>query len=332
MATTVYYNEFEPYPAWWLSNLTAAGALPRGYIDTSDIRDVRSANLEGYNHCHFFAGIGGWPYALQLTGWPDDREVWTGSCPCQPFSNSGKKKGFDDDRHLWPEWFGLIKERRPATIFGEQVASPLGRDWLARVFADLEGLGYAVAGADLPAASLAAPHIRQRLFWVAHHDKDGRSRSSVRLPGRGQAQEDVDSSRTGEVCVGMAHAEPLGWGRRCNEDNGGQERSLQTERSAADNDGMGNSTSQGLEGRESEPGERSDQRLSAEAGSWSDFYIVECREKGTLKYRRVGSRVFPLVNGFPRRVEQIRAYGNAIVPQVAAVFVRAFMELRSYER
>ncbi len=98
---------------------------------------------------------------------PEDRLVWTGSCPCQPFSCAGKQKGTQDERHLWPEFRRLITECHPPIIFGEQVASKLGREWLAGVRADLEALGYAVGAADLCAAGATAPHLRQRLYWVA---------------------------------------------------------------------------------------------------------------------------------------------------------------------
>jgi len=105
-----------------------------------------------------------------MAGWPDDRDVWTGSCPCQPFSAAGKRKGAADSRHLWPEFARLIAERRPARVFGEQVASKDGRLWLAGVRTDLEALGYAVGASDLCAAGVGAPHIRQRLYWMADSD------------------------------------------------------------------------------------------------------------------------------------------------------------------
>ena len=162
-----YYNEIDPYAAQWLRNLITAGHLPEGDVDERSIVDVQPGDVAGYDQCHFFAGIGGWPYALRLAGWPDDRPVWTGSCPCQPFSNAGKHAGFDDERHLWPEFYRLIAERRPATVFGEQVASKDGLSWFDLVSADLERSRYAVGAADLCAPCVGAPHVRQRLFFVA---------------------------------------------------------------------------------------------------------------------------------------------------------------------
>ena len=167
MSSRVYYNEIDAFCIEWLRNLIGAGRLPEGDIDGRDIREVRPEDLEGYAQCHFFAGIGGWPLALMIAGWPAEREVWTGSCPCQPFSSAGQREGFDDDRHLWPEFRRLIAQRNPATVFGEQVASEDGRIWLASVFGDLESAGYAVAAADLPGSCVGALHQRRRLFYVA---------------------------------------------------------------------------------------------------------------------------------------------------------------------
>lgn len=188
-----YYNEFDPAAAQWLRNLIAAGLIPAGDVDERSIEDVKPADLAGYTQCHFFAGIGGWPEALRLAGVPDDAPLWTGSCPCQPYSAAGKGGGSDDPRNLWWAFRWLIDQCRPAAVLGEQVASKAGRGWLAGVRADLEALGYAVGAADLCAAGagpeaegwvgyedgsftwepviLGAPHIRQRLFWVADtHD------------------------------------------------------------------------------------------------------------------------------------------------------------------
>lgn len=188
-----YYSEFDPLTAAWLRQLIADKLIPHGEVDERDIRDVTANDLRGYVQCHFFAGIGGWSRALALAGW--EGPCWTGSCPCPPFSSAGKKKrcpecggespipcprrtGFficgvcehawyADDRHLWPEFWRLIRDGGPSVVFGEQVASGDGRTWLSGVRGSLEILGYAVGCADLCAAGVRAPHPRQRLWWVA---------------------------------------------------------------------------------------------------------------------------------------------------------------------
>lgn len=105
---TAYYNEIDPYAAQWLRNLIEAGEIAPGYVDERSIEDVTPGDLRGFTQHHFFAGIGVWSYALRKAGWPDDKPIWTGSCPCQPFSAAGKGKGVDDERHLWPAFFWLI--------------------------------------------------------------------------------------------------------------------------------------------------------------------------------------------------------------------------------
>jgi DNA (cytosine-5)-methyltransferase 1 len=192
---TAYYNEFDPHAAAWLKQLISENLIPDGEVDERSIADVQANDLRGFDQCHFFAGIGGWPLALRLAGIEDDFHVWTGSCPCPPFSVAGKKKSCPDcgeisllphpyrtgvfvcnscrhewhadDRHLWPEFHRLIKECKPAIVFGEQVAGKDGELWLAGVRATLEILGYGVGAANLGAHSAGAYHQRQRLFWVA---------------------------------------------------------------------------------------------------------------------------------------------------------------------
>src|SRR5690606_14460006 len=166
------YNEFDPFAAAWLRELIKDGHIAPGEVDERDIRDVSPDDLRGFTQCHFFAVIGGWSLALRLAGWPDDRPVWTGSCPCQPFSTAGRGKGADDDRHLWPAFHRLIRECRPPVVFGEQVDAAIRYGWVDLVQADLEMDGYAVGWADLPAACVGAPHRRQRLWFVADSDSE----------------------------------------------------------------------------------------------------------------------------------------------------------------
>lgn len=164
-----YYNEYDPKTAAWLRELIKVGAIPDGHVDERSIAEVSPDDLRGFTQCHFFAGIGGWSLALQLAGWSSDKPVWTGSCPCQPFSSAGKGLGAADERHLWPVFFELIRQCRPEHVFGEQVASAIGHGWLDGVSADLEAEGYTCGATVLGAHSVGAPHIRQRLYWVAHN-------------------------------------------------------------------------------------------------------------------------------------------------------------------
>lgn len=175
---TAYYNEFEPYAAQWLRNLISAGHIAPGDVDERSIVDVGADDLKGYTQCHFFAGIGGWSLAARLAGWSDDRELWTGSPPCQPYSVGsvahGGAKGQADERHLWPYFGALIRERRPANIFGEQVGAAIAWGWWDEVCWDLEASGYACAATVLPANAVEADHERERLFWLAYASGEGR--------------------------------------------------------------------------------------------------------------------------------------------------------------
>ena len=170
-----YYNEHDKFAAAWLRELIKRDVIAQGEVDERDIQKVTAAELRGFTQCHFFAGIGVWSWALRNAGWPDTKRVWTGSCPCQPFSVSGIRKAASDERHLWPCWFPLIRESSPGVIFGEQVASDDGLAWLDVVSSDLENQDYTIGAVDTCAAGFGAPQISQRLYFVAEaKSNDGR--------------------------------------------------------------------------------------------------------------------------------------------------------------
>jgi DNA (cytosine-5)-methyltransferase 1 len=204
-----YYNEIDPFAAAWLRELIAAGHIAPGDVDERSIADVQADDLSGYTQCHFFAGIGGWSLAARLAGIPDDYSLWTGSCPCQPFSVAGKGRGESDERHLWPVFRDLIAQCRPAVVAGEQVASKAGRAWLSGVLAEVEELGYAGAGADLCAAGVGAPHIRQRLYWVAVSEHVGRQGLPPGYGTAGQLEVEPGHDSDGRRVVrgGLGHAD-----------------------------------------------------------------------------------------------------------------------------
>ena len=290
-----YYNENNPYAAQWLRNLIASGHIAAGDVDERSIEDVAPDDLAGYSQCHFFAGIGGWSYALRLAGVPDDMPVWTGSCPCQPFSIAGKQRGTADERHLWPVWYRLIRERRPRIIFGEQVASDAALAWWDDVCADLEGADYACAAANLPSAGVAAPHSRQRIYWLA--DCNGNGREAAPFAALHDAQHHAESCGGSGLLADTNDARPQG------RIYGGAYQ----ERQAL----------HGHAGRDSATGDcwRCD-------SPWRDASHVFCRDG---KWRPIAPEpsFFPLVAGLSPGMGRLRAYGNAIVPQVAAAFVRA---------
>lgn len=249
---TTFYNDVEPSACAWLKALSKKNLISPGDVSETPIQQLNSDDLTRYTQCHFFAGIGGWSYALRLAGWPDDVPVWTGSCPCQPFSTAGAKRAEADKRHLWPEFRRLISECKPPVVFGEQVASKRGRDWLAGVRAELERTGYEVGAADLCAAGVGAPHRRQRLFWVAYTKCERRRERFARS-------------------FHATHA------TRSSEDV-----------------------------------------WSGEYGGCADG-----------RQRRFKSGIPLLVDGVSAglgRSSRLRGYGNAIVPQVAAAFVKSFVE------
>jgi len=311
----VYYNEHDRFAAAWLRELIADGLIPAGDVDERDIQLVQPADLAGYDQCHFFAGIGGWAYAIELAGW--DGPVWTGSCPCQPFSSAGKGAGFEDTRHLWPAWFRLIRECRPPVVFGEQVASADGLAWFDHVSADLEAEAYAVGAADLAAASIGAPHRRQRLFFVADAD-DGRW---SRFYGRGQ-------KRTSEHCChGVALGDTGIQGLPQRKRIGRVQRAALGTHAGQATERGGNSSGVGQAdtnwaGQRSGSGGVRDERDDPWRGS--EVVWLPCTD-GRLRPTQPG--IFPLVDGFPNRVGALRGAGNAIVPQVTAEFIRAFLEV-----
>jgi DNA (cytosine-5)-methyltransferase 1 len=174
-----YYNENDPYCAQWLRNLITVGQIAPGEVDERSIADIQASDLRGFAQCHFFAGIGIWSYALRLAGWADDRPIWTGSCPCQPFSSAsrGRTLGVDDERHLWPVWHELIAECSPDTVLGEQVVA--ARVWFDGVCDDMEKLGYSIGACVLPACCFGADHVRARLYFACHTDRDRKSVFSI---------------------------------------------------------------------------------------------------------------------------------------------------------
>lgn len=325
-----YLNEWSPFAAQWCRNLAESGEIPDCVVDETDIRLVTGDRLNEYNQCHFFAGIAGWPLALKLAGVPADFPVWTGSCPCQPFSAIGKRKGKSDERHLWPEFRRLYRLCRPAFMFGEQVAGKDGIGWLESVQADLRADGYAVVSAELCSPLVAKDHDRARLYWGAWNTAGFRP---VQFAG------DCDDDGNCPVC-GIDYAEcdcpgPTEDGVVYAETESGLFGCrLVYPNSTGPQGHAGDGYIYGAGGRNDKVATR------PVAPASGDVCFVEC-ENG--KWRRFQPGAFPLAHGLPRgmgrgksaldalvrdaranRVGRLEGYGNAIVPELAALFVTEF--------
>ena len=325
-----YYNDHCPSSAAWLRQLIADGLIPAGWVDERSITEIKAHELSEYIQCHFFAGIGGWPLALAIAGWPASRPVWTGSCPCQPYSIAGKGKGDDDERNLWPAFFNLIKECRPEFVFGEQVADAIGKGWLDGIQSNMEGEDYTVGSVVLGAHSVGAPQIRRRLYWVADSEnangwseqqQESAWRGWSRLAGSGFPFRLANSTSGARAQhVGEPGGEPRG--------QAGPHNSAECR---GDHGGLGIPNGDGWESGES-AGASTRHGNSAESASfWSDAYWLLCRDG---KHRRVPTQpaLFPLADGIPYKLARrgsirpalLKGAGNAIVPDVAADFIRAF--------
>jgi DNA (cytosine-5)-methyltransferase 1 len=313
------YNEIDRYCCDWLQNLMDAEHITPGRIDDRSIADLSPDDVRGYERVHFFAGIGGWELALQMSEYAGP--VWTGSCPCQPFSAAGKGKASGDERHLWPEWFRLISAVRPPIIFGEQVEAAIGWGWLDLVYSDLEAEGYALRSTVLPACSVGAPHIRQRLWFVADSASErngefGDTRETGKPHGRA-------GTISGSADGGVGHADkPRSQGQFKRRDSSSQRSIGQT---GMGHGGVDYPTSPRLkpEGQGPEGETRHETRLRVPShGCWQDLIWLPCTDG---KQRPTQSGIFPLAHGVSGRVAKLRAAGNAIVPQVAAEFIKASM-------
>lgn len=335
-----YYNEFDKGAAAWLRELINAKLIPFGYVDERSITEVTASDVQGFTQCHFFAGIGGWSLALQLAGVPASTRLWTGSPPCQPFSTAGKQLGQFDERHLAPVFLNLVSKCKPPVLFGEQVAAAIGKSWMCDLQTHLEGEDYAVGFTVLPACSVGAPHKRDRLFFGAHRLAHTSGVTDNKRREHAQHGRQNETEQTGMGCrdVSMAYTDNQRWERE-----------------------RGNGNTQGRERQDiRQTGLCDGARVEADCGGanpnngfWSDADWLGCRDG---KFRPVEAWTqqmvdgvpsgmgcssdpslrkaieeigFPLGTNIPARVARLRGYGNAIVPQVAAEFVKAFMSCKA---
>jgi DNA (cytosine-5)-methyltransferase 1 len=335
---TAYYNENDGYAASWLENLIAAGHIAPGVVDRRPIQDVEAFELMEFTQCHFFAGIGVWSHALRRADWSDDRPIWTGSCPCQPFSAAGKQKGFEDERHLWPIWNKLIEQRKPPVVVGEQVDKAL--DWIDLVSSDLEAQNYAFGASIISAAGFEGAHIRHRNYFVGLGNSGdfGRQQQSDGFRSDGEGVEQgkrfqVKPSKAVSDADGVAYNNNSGLEGR----TGMSECTNQLPaRKAGLVDGLADTTRQQQQHR-SGNGRQTGRIEYPVSSGINEFEPANAPMLGRQavdwlygregKWRPVESGTFPLAHAAPARVGRLRAYGNALDAETATQFCEVVREI-----
>jgi DNA (cytosine-5)-methyltransferase 1 len=231
-----------------------------------------------------------------------------GGFPCQPFSHAGRRMGAEDDRHLWPEYFRLIKELRPTWIIGENVIGLVSMG-LDAVLDDLESIGYACRTFDIPACGVGASHERRRIWILAYSDLYGGQHES------------------GKQCAGTEQHEPC----QCSSlfpnsnyaglegayDNAESSRRIQFDITQLCED-VPDSTSV----RQSGPGKPfqwGDSTTDTERQTNQPFAIGIQGEWATEP------NVGRVANGIPARMDRLKGLGNAVVPQIPEIIGRAIL-------
>ncbi len=299
-----------------------------------------------FTHLDLFSGIGGFSLALESEGfntigfseidpyascvlkkhWPtvtnygDVRnipalgcDIVTGGFPCQPFSVAGKRRGSEDDRHLWPEVLRVIERCRPRYFIGENVPGIISME-LDGVLSDLENQGYTARTFVIPACAVDAKHKRDRVWIVAHTGSTGRKPGSawnegIDQPILGEGSSTISqqpsppfasmADRCGVECgTGIAPAGP----------------GIETANSGEDVANTHLAGSQGWYG--SELSECSGEWIAWSGDSRSEQPYAWLPEPGLGR----------VANGVPNRPHRLRCLGNSIVPQIAKIFARAIYQ------
>jgi DNA (cytosine-5)-methyltransferase 1 len=272
-------------------------------------------------------------------------DILTGGFPCQPYSMAGKRKGKEDERHLWPEMLRCIREVKPRWVVGENVLGLV--NWSGglvfhEVQADLEAEGYEVFPYVLPAAAVNAPHRRDRVWFVAHSNSFGDRRTTMQqsnpykqgwssetdkgIGNKGEQQFICDTSIQG--ITSNSNNNGL-YKCHCGDEIESSQRGFNALGDINESNGNGNTTNTESIGlcskmaiRELERGQRFE--FSFERNKWDSFPSVSplCTGNDGLSDRLDG------ITFSKWRKESIKAGGNAIVPQVA---LQIFKTIQQYE-
>ena len=224
-------------------------------------------------------------------------DVVVGGFPCQPFSVAGKGKATQDDRHLWPDMFRVIKETKPTWVIGENVRNIVSISdgmVLEQVYLDLESEGYEVQSFIIPASAVNAPHQRYRTWIVAYTDhRNHNKKKEIRTRGNAINFSSADVADTKSI-------------RSRKTRHFGQEEGIEEGRATQSNSSCGD-----VADTDSQRGRmwQTDRQDAEDVGQ-----SPRCEVDGNWDFEPNVGRV---ANGIPNRVDRLKGLGNAIVPQIA---------------
>jgi DNA (cytosine-5)-methyltransferase 1 len=213
-----------------------------------------------------------------------------GGFPCQPHSVAGKRRGAQDDRDLWPEYFRIVKELRPTWIFGENVPG-IRTTILDNIYADLESENYTVRTFNIPACAFNAPHIRKRIFILAY---------SAQQYGA------IDRCKTFKS----------GWSSEIITNPGIKSGGLQLQSRKESNEIIQNSEISTNPNRE-----RLEKREGLTGNNGKEFETIIRNNWWTVE-----PELGRVVDGISSRVDRLRCLGNAVVPQIIEWFGKMICE------
>jgi len=254
----------------------------------------------------------------------DSIDIITGGYPCQPFSVAGRKKGEEDPRHLWPEYFRLVKELRPTWVIGENVSGhiKLGLD---TVISDLESEDYAVRPFSISASSIGANHQRERVWIVANSRRPRGPWSELREENENETRKEnanqfKRSSSTSEINVANADSERLEkWESIRKNFEQKQSTSIRTGSKNADvaNAKRIGQQRQGQSFRSSSAEKNSDGQTgwSYDGGQGAEGWWESEPDVGRVAH------------GIPKRVDRLKSLGNSLVPQIPYYIGKTILEV-----
>ena len=228
-------------------------------------------------------------------------EIICGGFPCQPFSQAGKRRGTEDDRHLWPEMLRVISEVRPTWVIGENVIGIVKME-LDSILSDLEGEGYQTRAFIIPACGIDAPHKRDRVWIIAHANSEGESDGPINEGPRPRQLELMADPKSGFSIL--------------------PEQEVRTGRTTPDN------SSKDVADSESERVQRLWTSGEQKPHTYAGQKLSLCgSERPEPAYWEAEPGMGRVVDGIPNRVDRIKGLGNAVVPMVVEVIGNAIMEI-----